>query len=98
MQPTQKLTSSTSRRHSVFDQLWDFFPKHRYGKTAATIQTMWIPVRIRSFIRQVMHSKSRRPDVRLHCPDVQASYMEIVCIRLTARMTDTMDQTYQALI
>jgi hypothetical protein len=27
--------SSMSGCHPVFDQLWDFFPKHRYGKAAA---------------------------------------------------------------
>jgi hypothetical protein len=36
--------SSTSRRHSVFDQLWDFLPKHRYRKNAATFRMTWIPV------------------------------------------------------
>jgi hypothetical protein len=39
-----KRFSSTSGRHLVFDQLWDFFPKHRYGKTDATVRTMWIPI------------------------------------------------------
>jgi hypothetical protein len=69
--------SNTSGRHSVFDQLWFFFSKHRYGKTATTVRTMWIPVRTCSFISQVMHSKSRRPDVGLHGPNTRASYMEI---------------------
>jgi len=72
--------SSTSGRHSVFDQLWDFLPKHRYGKIAATVRTMWILVRTRSSIRQVAHSKFRRPVVSLHGPDARATYMEIVCI------------------
>jgi hypothetical protein len=58
--------SSMSGRHSVFDQLWDFLPKHRYGKILATVRTMWIPVRTCSSIRQVAHSKSRRPDANLH--------------------------------
>jgi hypothetical protein len=53
---------STSGRHSVFDQLWDFFPKHRYGKIATTVRTMCIPVWKCSFIRQVMHSKFNRPN------------------------------------
>jgi hypothetical protein len=52
--------SSTSRRHSVFDQLWDFLPKHSFGKIAVTVRTTWIPVQTRSFIRQVSHSN---PDV-----------------------------------
>jgi hypothetical protein len=90
--------SSTSGRHSVFDQPWDFFPKHRYGKTAATVQTMWIPVRTSSFIRQVMHSKSKHPDVSLQGPDARASYMEIACIRSTVWMIDVMVRTRQALI
>jgi len=47
--------SNMSGHLSVFDQLWDFFPKHKYGKTAATVQTMCVPVRTRSFIRQVVH-------------------------------------------
>jgi hypothetical protein len=42
----------------VFDKLQDFFPKHSYGKIAATVQTTWIPVRTCSSIRQVSHSKS----------------------------------------
>jgi hypothetical protein len=82
--------NSTSGRHSVFDQLWDFFPKHIYGKTAATIRTMWIPVRTRSSIRQVVHSKSRLLDASLHGPDAQAPYMKIVCIRSTVRTTCSM--------
>jgi hypothetical protein len=86
--------SSTSRRYSVFDQLWDFFPKHRYGKITATIRMMWIPVQISSSIRQVAHSKFRRPDNSLHgnCvhlinrpddhslgPDARSLDMEIAC-------------------
>jgi hypothetical protein len=64
--------------HSLgLDQLWDFFPKHRYRKIVATIQTMWIPVRTRSSIRQVAHSKFRRPDDSLHGPDTRATYMEL---------------------
>jgi hypothetical protein len=90
--------SSTSERHSVFDQLWDFFPKHRYGKTAATIQTMWIPIRTHLAIRQVAHSKFRRPDGGLHVLDVRTSYMEIACIRFTVRMTDVMVRKHEALI
>jgi hypothetical protein len=90
--------SSTSGRHLVFDQLWDFFPKHRYGKTAGTIRTMWILVRTRSFIRQVVHSKSRRPDVSPHGSDARASYMEIAYIRSTVWSTYPMVQTREALI
>jgi hypothetical protein len=90
--------SSMSRCHSIFDQLWDFFLKHRYGKTAATIRTMWIPIQMRSFIRHVEHSNFRRSDDSLHGPDAQASYMEITCIRSTVRTTDVMVRKRQALI
>jgi len=38
-------------------------------------------------IRQVSHSKSRRPDASHHGPDARASDMEIACIRLTVRTT-----------
>jgi hypothetical protein len=58
--------SSTSERHSVFEHLWDFFPKHIYGKIAAT-------VRMRSSIRQVSDSKSWRPDGSSHGPYARAS-------------------------
>jgi hypothetical protein len=75
--------SSTSGRHSVFDQLWDLFPKHRYGKIPATVRTMCIPVWTCSSIRQVAYSKFRRPDDSLHGPDAQTTYMEIACIRST---------------
>jgi hypothetical protein len=69
----------------VFDKLQDFFPKHSYGKIAATIRTTWIPVRTRSFIRQVSQFKSRRLDDGLHGSDVRVSDMEIACIKLTVR-------------
>jgi hypothetical protein len=36
--------SNMSERRSVFDQLWDFFPKHRYGKTVATVRTSFFIV------------------------------------------------------
>jgi hypothetical protein len=97
LNPSGRL-NSTFGRHLVFDQQWDFFLKHRYGKTAATFQTMCVPIQTRSFIRQVLHSKSRRLDVSLHGPGAQASYMEIACIRSTVRTTDVMVQTLQALI
>jgi hypothetical protein len=83
--------SSMSRRHSVFDQLWDFFPKHRYEKTAATART-------RSSIRQVVHSKFRRQNTSLHGPDAQATYMEIACIRSTIRTIIPIVRTREALI
>jgi hypothetical protein len=86
------------RTTSVFDQLRDFFPKHRYGKFAATIRTMWNPVLTRSFIRQVSHSKSKRPDANLHDPDACASDMEIACIRSIVRTTIPLVRTREAFI
>jgi hypothetical protein len=90
--------SSTSGRHSVFDQLWDFLPKHSYGKIAATVRTTWIPVRMRSSIRQVLHSKSRRPDVSPLGPDERASDMEIASIKSNVQTTIPLVQTREALV
>jgi hypothetical protein len=84
--------SNTFERHSVFDQLQDFFPKHRYRKFVVT------PVRTRSSIRQVSHSKSRRPDASLHGLDARASNMEIACIRSTVRTTIPLVRMREALI
>jgi hypothetical protein len=82
----------------VFNQLWDFLPKHRYRKIAATIHTMWILVRTRSSKRQVVHSKSRPLDVSHHGPDERAIYMEIACIKSTVQTTNPLVQTCEALI
>jgi hypothetical protein len=90
--------SSTSGHHSVFDQLWDFLPKHRYGKIAAIVRTTWIPVWTPSSIRQVSHSKSRRPDASLHGSDARSSDMEIACIRSTVQTTIPLVRTRKALI
>jgi hypothetical protein len=90
--------SSTSGQHLAFDQLWDFFPKHKYGKIAATVRTMWIPVWTHSSIRQVWYSKSRRPDASLHGPDAWATDMEIACIWSTFRKTIPLVWTREALI
>jgi hypothetical protein len=73
--------SSTSRHHSMFDQLLE------YGKTAATVWTMWILVQTRSSIMQVAHSKFKHPEDDLYSPNVRASYMEIAYIRSTVWMT-----------
>jgi hypothetical protein len=89
--------SSTSERHIV-DQLWDFFPKHKYGKIAATVRTMWIPIRTRSSIRRVPHSKFKRLEARLHGQDSRATYMEIACIRSTVRMIMLLVRTRETLI
>lgn len=97
LHPSERF-NSTSGRLSLFDQLWDFFPKHKYGKTAATIRTMWIPIRTRSSIRQVVYSKFIRPDNGLHGHDMRASYMEIACIRFIVRTTVFMVWMREALI
>jgi hypothetical protein len=49
--------SSTSGQLSVYNKLQDFFPKHSYGKIAATVRTTWIPIQTRLSIRQVPHSQ-----------------------------------------
>jgi hypothetical protein len=59
---------------------------------------MCVSVQTLSFIRQVVHLMFNRPDVSLHGPDAQASYMEIACISLTVRMSAFIVQTLQALI
>jgi len=76
----------------------DFFPKHRYGKIAATVRMTWIPVRMRSSIRQVSQFKSRRPDAIQHGPDARASNMEIACIRLAVWTTILPVRTREASI
>jgi hypothetical protein len=90
--------SSTSGRHSVFDQRWDFLTKHSYRKIATTVRTTWIPVLTGSFIRQVSYSKSRRLDDSPLGPDVRAYDMEIVCIRSTVQTTIPLVRTREALI
>jgi len=97
LHPFRRL-NNTSGRRSMFDQLWDFVPKHRYGKTAAAVRMMWISIRTCSFIGQVVHSKFNRPDDNIHGPNAQASYIEIADIRSTVRMTTVMVRTRQALI
>jgi hypothetical protein len=82
----------------VFDKLQDFFPKHSYGKIAATIRMTWIPIRTRSSIRQVWHSKSRRSNARQHGPDARASDMEIACIKSTVQTTIPLVWTHEAFI
>jgi hypothetical protein len=83
---------------SVRSAMEFFFPKHRYGKIAATVWTMWILVWTRSSIRQVVHSKSRHSDASLHGPDARATSMEIACIRSIIRTTIPMVRTSEALI
>jgi hypothetical protein len=91
--------SSEFEKIPVFQTTWLYHPdaiqcltsirvsasRHSYGKTAATVRTMCDPVQTMSSIRQVVHSKFNRPDVSLHSPDDQASYMEIACTSSTVR-------------
>jgi hypothetical protein len=72
-------------------KLQDFFPKHRYGKIAATVRT-------HSSIRQVSHSKSRRSDASQHGPDVRASDMEIACIKSIVQKIIPLVRTHKAFI
>jgi len=90
--------SSTSGRLSVFNKLQDFFPKHRYGKIAATVRTTWIPIRTRSSIRQVSQFKSRCPDASQHGPDSRISDIEIACIKSTVQTTVPPVRTCKAFI
>jgi hypothetical protein len=83
--------SSISERHSVLDKLQDFFPKHSYGKIAATVRT-------RSSIRQVSYSKAKPLNANQHGPDPRASDMEIACIKSTVRTIIPLVRTYEALI
>jgi hypothetical protein len=92
------LCKEASTCSSVFDQLQDFFPKHRCGKIATNVWTMWTPVRTRSSIRQVAHSKFKRLDVSLHGPDVRATYMEIAYIWSTIQTTIPLVWMCKALI
>jgi len=80
------LFSNTSECLLAFDRLKDFFPKHRYGKTTATVRTMCVLIWTLSLIRQVLHSMFNHSDVSLQGPDAQASYMEIACNNSTVRM------------
>jgi hypothetical protein len=57
---------------SVYDKEKDFTPKHRFGKTAATVWTMCVPVQMLSLIRQVVQKKFNSLDVSLYGLDAQA--------------------------
>jgi hypothetical protein len=72
--------------------------RHSYMKTAATVQTMCDPVWTMFSIRQDVHTKFNRPDVSLHGPDDQASYMEITCTSSTVRMSPFRVRKLQSLI
>jgi hypothetical protein len=70
--------------------------RHSYGKTAATVQTKCDPIRTMFSIRQDVHTKFNRPDVNLHGPDDQASYMEIVCTSSTVQTSPFRVRTLQS--
>jgi hypothetical protein len=90
--------SNMSELLSVFDKLNNFFPKHRYGKTAATVRTMCVLVRMLSLIRQVVHTKFNHPHNSIHGPDAQALYMKIACISSTVWTSYFLVRTFKALI
>jgi hypothetical protein len=62
------------------------------------VRTMCDPVRTMSSIRQVVHTKFNCPNVSLHGPDDQASYMEIACTSSTVRTLAFRVWTLKALI
>jgi hypothetical protein len=72
--------------------------RHSYGKTATTVRTMCDPVRTMFSIRQDVHTKFNHPDVNLHGPDDQASYMEIAYTSSTIRTSPFRFRTLQSLI
>jgi hypothetical protein len=97
LHPSGRLSNMSGCR-SLFDQLWDFFPKHRNGKIAATIRTMCVPFRALSFIKQVVHSTFNHQDLSPPGRDSQVSFMEIACISLTVQTSAFMVWTLQPLI
>jgi hypothetical protein len=56
---------------NVRQRKW-FRSKTQIWKTAATVQTMCVPVQMLSLIRQVIHTKFNRLNVSLHSPDARA--------------------------
>jgi hypothetical protein len=63
----------------VFDKFKDFFPKQRYGKTAATVRTTWL-----FHPDAILDKASRAEDVQpsgLQTPwsGISGLNMEIVC-------------------
>jgi hypothetical protein len=96
IRPDDSVARSDDSQCSIKPQ--DFFPKHRYGKIAATVRTAWILVWSRSSITQVSQFKSRRPDPIHHGPDARASDMEIACIRSAVWMTILLVMTREASI
>jgi len=79
-------------------QVERFLFKSQIWEDTATVQTMCVPVRTLSFIRQVVNTNFNRPDFILHGPDAQASCTEIVCISATVRTSAFRVRTLKALI
>jgi hypothetical protein len=65
---------------------------------AATVRTICDPVRTIFSIRQDVHTKFNHPDVSLHGPDDQASYMEIACTSSTVWTSPFRVRTLKALL
>jgi hypothetical protein len=84
LHPSKRL-SSPSGRLLVIDQASDFLSKIKYGKIAATVRMMWIPVRTRYSLRQVRNSNSTVQTSVCHGPDARSTDMEIACRRSTVR-------------
>jgi hypothetical protein len=59
--------------------------KIKYGKIAATVRTMWIPVRTRFSLRQESQFKFNRLDVCQDGPDACSTDMEIADSTSTVR-------------
>jgi len=90
--------SSPSGRLLVFDQASDFLSKIKYGKIAATIRTMWIPVRMRYSLRQVRNSNSTVQTPAYHGPDARMTDMEIAYSRSPTRTAILLVRTREAFI
>jgi hypothetical protein len=88
-----KRFSSPFRRLSVFDQALDFLSKIKFGKTAATVRTTWIPVRPRFSLRQVRNSNSTVRTLAYHGPDARMTDMEIACSRSPVQTCDRLDDS-----
>jgi hypothetical protein len=62
---------------SQYSTKFQVLSKFIYGKIAATVRTMWIPVRTRFSLRQESQFKFNRPDVCQHGPNARSTYMKI---------------------
>jgi hypothetical protein len=69
LHPSRRL-SNTFGCLSMFDKSKDFFPKHKYGKIAAIVRTMWL-FHLDTILDNFMQKMFNRPNVKLHGPDAQ---------------------------